>query len=89
MKRLTPTRVLRKWEVGDRGIWYYRTESLEIAVHGHIDYPDGTLFVSTRPDISLGRRELAWKAQDIETAQKQALEIVLQYCRKLYDELVK
>ncbi len=89
LNRFTPKRTLRKWEQDYRGAWYYRTESLTICVHGHIDYPIGTLFVSVSPDIGLSRVELAWKASDIETAKEQALEVVLQYCRRLYDELVR
>lgn len=75
--------------MGERNSWRYHTESLTISVHGHIDYKDGTLFVSVHPDIGLGRRELIWKAQDIVNAQEQAYEIVRQYCRKLYEELIE
>jgi hypothetical protein len=79
--------VYRKWTETGRGVLSYRTESIEISVHGHIDYEDGTLICTTRPDIGLGRREL--KSRDPQEAKEQAHEIVLQYCRKLYEELVK
>jgi hypothetical protein len=89
LSRAVPERELRKWEKGEGNSWHYRTEMLTITVHGHIDYKDGTLFVSTSPDIGLGRKELIWKVQDIVNAQDQAYEIVRQYCRKMYEELIE
>lgn len=82
-----PKQVRRKWEQDSRGILRYKTESIEISVHTHIDEDPGVLVVTTRPEIGIGRRTL--KSQDPQEAKDQALEIVRQYCRKLYEELLR
>lgn len=83
-----PPRLLRKWQYsGSRDLWTYQTESLEISVHWYVGYPKEARFVTVKPDLGLGMRELH-KDLNPEEQREQALQIVIQYVRKLYDEVL-
>lgn len=79
------TRHVLEWVSWRRDEHTYQTETMDIVVHRHIDYPPDAWLVSVRPDIGISRKQL--RATDAEAAKAEALETVRAYLAKLLKEL--